>query len=531
MPSSQREENRINHIALCLYGRFNNRFSENAGREGFVFIQENILSKYPVDLFVYSNDELSFPEIMTTYQGLVKNILLEKPFDWDSHIRKYAIDSSNFTPKEGFRTISNSLNFFHSRGKSIELALEHSKSRNFEYPWIISARFDLGQIDKHNGYQPFRVSEIGFNPALDARYLYSALWNQTNAGIADQWFYGNQTNMSFFTKMAKEASGYFEDNSDYLQTIESGVAYSNAENHFSNEIFHQFRVPKPQLVRINKAEAIDNHLIHKHFLNNKGLLTKSRFTGFIPEVARTMYTHTDYADCWPIYFGQIAKVGNFFPINYIFVNREDARIPDYFTQVIYDESLSYTDRLKSCLEKIEDRIIFFEHEDMILYDPPEVSQLINYAKLIKKTTKDNFNLNRFDVIKMVRGGKFFSRKVLKKHVHNLKSISRFSPWIFSIQPSFWSRESFIRLLNNHPGKGIWDFETAAQLTMRSPQFRSALVKEDTPRRGEAHYDSKIYPYIATAIVKGKWNTKEYRSELEELGTEYELDLNIRGFYE
>ena len=406
--------------------------------------------------------------------------------------------------------------------------MEHSNNGQFEYQWIISARFDLGQIDKHNGYQPFRVSEIGFNPALDSRFLYSALWNQTNGGFADQWFYGNQATMSTFSKMAKESITYFAENSDYLKSLENGIVYSNKENYFSNEIFHQYRLPRPQLATISKSEAIDNHLIHKHFLQSHDLLTNSRFTSSIPDTARVMYTHTDYADCWPMYFGQVAKVGNFFSRNYVFVNREDARIPKYFKQVVYDENLSYTDRLKSCLGKIEDEIVFFEHEDMILYDVPEVSQLINYSKLMKRTYVDNFNPNKFDVIKMIRGGKFFSRKVLKKNIKCLKSISRFSPWIFSIQPSFWARTSLISILADHKGKGIWEFEAAAQKTMRSSKYRSAVVFENTPKRGDSHFDSNIYPYIATAIVKGKWNTKEYSPELEELASEYRMDLSIRG---
>jgi hypothetical protein len=215
----------------------------------------------------------------------------------------------------------------------------------------------------------------------------------------------------------------------------------------------------------------------------------------------------------------------FFTTSSNFINNGGGK---YFKQVVYDENLSYTDRLKSCLGKIEDEIVFFEHEDMILYDVPEVSQLINYSKLMKRTYVDNFNPNKFDVIKMIRGGKFFSRKVLKKNIKCLKSISRFSPWIFSIQPSFWARTSLISILADHKGKGIWEFEAAAQKTMRSSKYRSAVVFENTPKRGDSHFDSNIYPYIATAIVKGKWNTKEYSPELEELASEYRMDLSIRG---
>ena len=44
----------------------------------------------------------------------------------------------------------------------------------------------------------------------------------------------------------------------------------------------------------------------------------------------------------------------------------------------------------------------------------------------------------------------------------------------------------------------------------------------------SHWDSKVYPYVATAIVKGKWNYSEYESELSSLHKEYNVDKNIRG---
>jgi len=448
--------------------------------------------------------------------------------DWENKILEEIESTSDYIPKEGFRTISNSLNFYYSRSESIKLALEHSSSLQTEYKWILSARFDVGQIDKFNGYQPYKVSEVAFNPLLDPRYIYSALWNQTNAGLADQWFFGSQEMMKSFTFMPEEALTYFKADSKYLEMLKDGIPQSSNSDAFSNEICHPVRKEKPLPLKVAKSEAIDNHLIHKYFLMSHGILEKSRMTAQVPGVARVMYTHTDYSDCWPIYFGQVEKVGNVFTDNYIFVNKHDDRIPAYFTQIYYDDSQPYTDRLLNCFKRISSQIVFFEHEDMFLYDAPEVTQLINYSKLIKSKSADDICLNKFDAIKMIRGGRFISRKVRVRGVKNLKAISRLSGWIFSIQPSFWSRKSLISLLESHKGVGIWDFEFRAQRTIRKPKFRVAMVAEDTKKRGDHHYDSRIYPYIATGIVKGKWNTLEYEHELVELSSEYGVNLSIRG---
>ena len=53
--------------------------------------------------------------------------------------------------------------------------------------------------------------------------------------------------------------------------------------------------------------------------------------------------------------------------------------------------------------------------------------------------------------------------------------------------------------------------------------------EESNLRG-GHYDDKCLPYIATALVAGKWNIGEYQEELDALAEEYDVDLSVRGFF-
>jgi len=50
-----------------------------------------------------------------------------------------------------------------------------------------------------------------------------------------------------------------------------------------------------------------------------------------------------------------------------------------------------------------------------------------------------------------------------------------------------------------------------------------------PKRG-GHHDSSIYPYIATAVVKGKWNLSEYKNELLPLLNEHNIVIENRGIF-
>jgi hypothetical protein len=47
-------------------------------------------------------------------------------------------------------------------------------------------------------------------------------------------------------------------------------------------------------------------------------------------------------------------------------------------------------------------------------------------------------------------------------------------------------------------------------------------------RGRAHCDSKVYPYMCTAINKGKWNMNEYGEKLKELFNIYNVNYKKRG---
>ena len=71
---------------------------------------------------------------------------------------------------------------------------------------------------------------------------------------------------------------------------------------------------------------------------------------------------------------------------------------------------------------------------------------------------------------------------------------------------------------------IWEFESI--IKQRDTDYVSYLGTED--KRGMYHFDSKVFPYTATAIVKGKWNFSEYSRELKEVLAECSIDINIRG---
>lgn len=217
-----------------------------------------------------------------------------------------------------------------------------------------------------------------------------------------------------------------------------------------------------------------------------------------------IYTHTDYSDVWPMLFGQLEK---YLPnnIGYVMVNEEHSDIPKKFKTIVYDDNRVYTDRLLDGLKKLnEDEVVLFMHEDMILYDNPK-NNLEKYV--------DYVNDDIVDSIKLI----YVSDGVEKYSDFDRTMVSnKYSK--FSIQPTLIKPKTLTNLLKSTPPLNIWDFER--NVTSEGEHYMVRLGQEN--KRGVFHYDSIVFPYIATAIVKGSWNLSEYNHELSTLIKEYNI---------
>lgn len=224
-----------------------------------------------------------------------------------------------------------------------------------------------------------------------------------------------------------------------------------------------------------------------------------------------IYTHTDMKDVWPMFFGQFKK----YVINhkvYVCVNKRDKYIPTEYTQITYDDSVAYTDRWSQLLPQIKEDLLLFMHEDMVLYDKPNFDLLKKYATYVHDKLVDSVKL-----IYAGNGGIAYADDItLVKNEHSK----------FSVQPTIFRKEFFETLINKFPNKNIWQFEESIQET--DSDYMVKLGGE--PKRGIHHYDSFIWPYIATAINKGNWNMTEYSNELDKLFIEYKINPFERGIW-
>ena len=114
-----------------------------------------------------------------------------------------------------------------------------------------------------------------------------------------------------------------------------------------------------------------------------------------------------------------------------------------------------------------------------------------------------------------------------KITEDLVDIPESSMWNFLLQPTIIKTNKMIQLFKASKKTNIWDFELDVQRVCRDIGLKSCYADTSTNKIG-GHYESEVYPYIATAVVKGKWNYSEYPEVLTKMSNTYNINMKKRG---
>ena len=228
-----------------------------------------------------------------------------------------------------------------------------------------------------------------------------------------------------------------------------------------------------------------------------------------------VYTHSDYSWVWKYWHQQTDKfLQNFDKI--CILNLNSSFREDYLV-IKYNDELTYKNRVLSCLNDIDDNeIVLFCHEDMFLYKKPNFEIIDEYINLVKN---DNCEL-----VKLIRAFENLDKSNLHK-----KLFKNPDKQLFSIQPTIIKVKTLKHIYKTVPGDNIWEFEANTSKKYLKDLISLCSFDPDVDKkRGKFHYDSSVYPYICTAVIKGKWNFKEYKKELFEIF--YNKKFNIFSYY-
>jgi hypothetical protein len=243
-------------------------------------------------------------------------------------------------------------------------------------------------------------------------------------------------------------------------------------------------------------------------------------------LALVIDTNSRYSDVWSPCFGRLEK---FFPKGlkkYVCVDKGFEEkphtvntVPEDFVKLLYDDNETYRNQFLGCLEQIEEEFILYTSEDYILFD------LVNQEKI--SYILEALSNSDYSFVKLTKGPEEVSPH---KGYEKLFVIDPNGSNFFAQQASVWRTRDFERMFRASPeSNGRMQQEPGGSDVCRSIGMTKGLQYHDCEKkRGLFHYDSSVFPHIATAVVKGKWNIKEYFLELMDVFDEYSIDMSSRG---
>ena len=224
------------------------------------------------------------------------------------------------------------------------------------------------------------------------------------------------------------------------------------------------------------------------------------------------YTNSKCSDVWDIFIKQQNKYTNL-PLFFI----SDKPIPGYEEKTfIYDNDDNYSSTWVNTLKKLEYDFFIYLQEDFFLYEKVNEEKLFEYVQFLEKNEEYSF-------VRLIKSG-YLGEKRLSETLYKIESSNSF---IFAMQATIWKKTEYIHLLERVQ-EPKWLETNKYREIMGELNMIGAYHYDNELKRGGCHYDSSVYPYIATALVKGKWILSEYGDILQNILKEHNVDVNKRG---
>jgi hypothetical protein len=175
------------------------------------------------------------------------------------------------------------------------------------------------------------------------------------------------------------------------------------------------------------------------------------------------------------------------------------------------------------LEKIPCKYFIYMQDDFFLYKKPDIEALEKYIAFLEERRD-------FSFVRLIANSKLPLDQILIGWGKNdLYLLPLGDPQIFAMQATIWRKDKFLELYKEVKSNDFREKEDYTRASIKL-NLQGSYVYSREPKRGMFHYDSSVFPYVATGLIRRKWNTLEYPKELDWLTKKYGIDMTVRGFF-
>ncbi len=184
----------------------------------------------------------------------------------------------------------------------------------------------------------------------------------------------------------------------------------------------------------------------------------------------------------------------------------------------YKNEEPYYKHWLDALKSVNDNFFIYNQEDFILYNSVNHDVLNRLEQFLVQNPEYSF-------VRLIKSGQNLSQEQL---IENIYPIGDDSFPLYSMQATIWNKNKFIELYEDTKQEKWFECQSYED-SCKKLNIKGVYFYNGESKRG-GHHDSSIYPYIATAVVKGKWNLSEYKNELTPLIEQHKINVNNRGIF-
>jgi hypothetical protein len=218
---------------------------------------------------------------------------------------------------------------------------------------------------------------------------------------------------------------------------------------------------------------------------------------------------------WNVFQKQLIKHTT---LPFYFISDKKPENFGFIDSYIYDNNEPYYEVWIEALKKFNSKYFLYLQEDFLLYDNVNEKKINEYLEYL------DLNEN-YSFVRLIKSGNLKNKKI----TDTLYEIESTNQDIFSMQSTIWKTDDYIKILE-YVKDPKW---------LENEKYKNACIHlnikglyhyDNEKKRGDMHYDSNVYPYVATALVRGKWNLKEYKNELDFILNQNNINVNNRGIF-
>lgn len=235
-------------------------------------------------------------------------------------------------------------------------------------------------------------------------------------------------------------------------------------------------------------------------------------------IAFITYTNQNCKDIWKPYFDSLDQYASEIK-SYVFSDLQNNNFKNH-KFLTYEENKNYCQEFSRLLNLVEEEYVIYMQEDFILYDFIKKEKILNYKSILEKS-----NLS---FVRLIKCGDVTQTNYVDD-LYYVTEADKFHNSInsFSMQPTLWKKTDLIKLYENTNSYKFGENWSFIQ-NMNLLKINGLYCFNNENKRGANHHDSSVFPYIATAVVRGKWNTTEYENELKYIFDKYQINKDLRG---